>query len=138
MNTIVLDTNVLIDHVHGFAHWLDPLLEDSEHNKLIVPTIVIAEYLTTQNAETTEGLKKSNEFLNTFLKQDLTEPIAQVLGILLRRKTYVPGASMGDLIIASTALYLDVPLATTNSRDFARIPHLRFFDPKRFTTAPRS
>ena len=132
MKTVVLDTSVLIDHVHGFAHWLDPLLEDIEHNKLVVPTIAIAEYLTTQDAETIEGFEKSKAFLDTFVKQDLTESIALVLGTLLRRKTHVPSASMGDLIIASTALHLGAPLATTNTRDFARIPQLHFFDPKTF------
>ena len=130
MNAIVLDTSILIDYAHGHADWIESLLLESEKNKLIIPTIAIAEYLTAQEAETKDGYEKSKRFLDSFIKQELTVEIAEVLGRLFRRKTYFPGASTGDLIIAATALHLDVPLATTNQRDFTRIPQLRFFDPK--------
>lgn len=37
---------------------------------------------------------------------------------------------MPNLIVAATALQMDAVLATRNISDFARIPNLRFFDPK--------
>ena len=48
---------------------------------------------------------------------------------ILRHKKFTPSASLADLIIASTTLYLDAELATRNISDFSKIPGLRIFDP---------
>lgn len=128
MRSIVLDTNVLIDHIHSFAPWVSNFLE-SGGTQLIIPTIVIAEYSTDIQMETELGRKRSEEYLSWFSKQPLNEEIAGILGSLLRRKAYSQGAGLADLIIASTALYLDAELATRNKSDFDRIPHLKFFNP---------
>lgn len=130
MKTIVLDANVLIDNVNGYAKWLDYPLQKPERYSLIVPTIVIAEYLTAQEHETDKGKEKSYKYLAAFKIQDLNFSIAEILGKILRRKTYASSAGLADLIIASTAIYLDASLATSNKKDFAKIPGLRFFDPK--------
>lgn len=129
MDKIVLDTNILIDHVHGHARWLDGLLEKG-NIKLIVPTIVIAEYHTAQELETAEGKRSSSLYLSAFSVQDFTQPIAEILGTLLRKKCYAPGASMADLMVAATALHLDAHLATRNTVHFRRIPGMRFYLPK--------
>lgn len=129
MKTIVLDTNVLIDNVHGYAEWLDELLPAPNKFLLVVPTIVVAEYHTAGELETKTGIEKSREYLNQFKIQDLTVGIAEILGRILRRRTYAAGANMGDLIVAATALFLDCELATRNRKDFAKIPDLKFFDP---------
>lgn len=127
MRILVLDTNVLIDNVQGFAKWIDILLLNINY-RLVVPSIVIAEYHTAQELETSTGYNKSQRYLSSFVIQDLTYEIAQVLGKILRRKTYVPSAGLADLIIAATAIYLNAELATRNKSDFAKIPGLRFFD----------
>lgn len=130
MNTIVVDTNILIDSAHGFAPWVRSLVDESEKYLLIVPTIVIAEYLSALENDLKQHSNRSKEFLQLFKIQDLTSDIAEVLGTILRRKSYLAGASMADLIIAATTLYLHGELATRNKKDFIKIPHLRFFDPK--------
>ena len=129
MKKIVLDTDILIDNIYGFAPWVKTFLQ-SENVKLVTPTIVIAEYLNDKKAETELGEKESKKYLSWFQTQDLNEEIAYILGMILRRKTYASGASLADLIIASTAIYLDAELATRNKVDFSKIPNLRFFDPK--------
>jgi len=131
LKIIVLDTNILIDNVHGFASWVDNLLNQQQEYQLVVPTIVVAEYLTAQEVETTYGSLKSKDYLALFESMDLTFEIAETLGQILRRKAYAPGANTGDLIIAATAIYLDGELATRNKSDFEKIPNLRFFDPKK-------
>lgn len=132
MKIIILDTNVLIDNIYGFAPWVNQLL-GRDNSKLVIPTIVIAEYLNDQQVETELGKKKSEEYLNWFIKQDLNEEIAKVLGTILRRKTYPKGAGLADLIVASTAIYLSGELATRNKNNFSGIPDLRFFNPKNST-----
>lgn len=131
MITIVLDTNVLIDNVHGFASWVDQLLNRPHQFRLVVPTIVVAEYLSAQEIETEKGKEKSEDYLSLFIKQDLTEEIAKELGTILRRKTYISGASISDLIVAATAIYLEAELATGNKSHFSKIPNLKFFDSKK-------
>lgn len=130
MKTVVLDTNILIDNVYGFAPWIDILLNRPLEYKLLVPTVAVAEYLTAQEIETARGKGRSKKFLSLFQIQDLTFEIAEVLGTILRRKTYPHGTGLADLIIASTAISLDVEFATRNKNDFKGIPRLRFFEPK--------
>lgn len=129
MKTVVLDTNILIDNVHGFAPWLNDLLKKSQEYRLVVPTIGVAEYFTAGEIETADGREKSKNYLAVFEIVDLTFEIAEVLGQILRHKTYPPGANMADLIIASTSIYLKAELATKNNSDFAKIPNLHLFDP---------
>lgn len=130
MKTVVLDTNILIDNVHGFALWVSVLLENTVGYRVIVPTVAVAEYLTAQEIETVRGKGRSKKYLSLFRIQDLTFEIAEVLGTILRRKSHPKGADFADLIIASTTIYLDAELATRNKSHFQGISGLRFFDPK--------
>lgn len=97
---------------------------------LVIPTITIAEYHTSKELDTNKGYQKSKKYLELFRHQDLTTDIAEILGRLLRRKTYPSSANIADLIVASTAIYLNAYLATRNQSDFAKMPDLRFFDLK--------
>ncbi|MEK7188553.1 MAG: PIN domain-containing protein [Patescibacteria group bacterium] len=128
MKTIVLDTNILIDYIHGYAPWLNLLLKSD--SRVIISTIVVAEYLQAPSLDKKTEVRSAERTFALFEKQDLTQEIAEILGRMLRRKKYPPGADLVDLIIASTALYLDAQLATRNKLHFKGIPGLRFFDPK--------
>lgn len=128
MKAIVLDTNILIDYIKGFAPWVDNFFDENDV-KLVIPTIVIAEYLNDKKVETKLGAEESKKFLSWFEKQDLNEEIAHILGRILRRKTFVVSAGLADLIIAATTIHLDAKLATRNKADFAKIPDLAFFEP---------
>ena len=130
MKSIVLDTDVLIDYANGHARWLDMILPSQDLIKVVLPTVVIAEYFASTALDNEKEVLIADKTFAFFTKQDLTENIAKILGSLLRHKTYASGASTIDLIVASTSLFLDAELATRNKKDFAKIPHLRFFDPK--------
>lgn len=134
MKSIVLDTDVLIDYANGHAKWIDKTtLSADVQIKVILPTIVIAEYFASTAFDKEEDVLIADKTFALFTKQDLTENIAKVLGSILRHKTYVSSASLADLIIASTALFFGAELATRNKKHFAKIPHLHFFDPKSVT-----
>lgn len=131
MKRLVIDTNILIDFQKGYAVWLQEILKSPGIEKRVVlPTIAIAEYLTAQSFDKKQTRATGDKVLSMFVKQDFTEGVARVMGELLRHKDYPSGASIQDLIIASTAVYLDLPLATGNKKHFEGIPDLRFFDPK--------
>mgnify|MGYP001572633410 FL=1 len=93
---------------------------------------MIAEYYTSTSLEHEKESQIADKTFSFFTTQDLTEPIAKILGRILRRKSYTPGTSLADLIVASTALFLNSELATRNKKDFAKIPDLTFFDPKKY------
>lgn len=131
MRTVVLDTNILIDNVHGFSRWVDNALNQSEKYHLIVPTIVVAEYFTSQETEVSSGYLQSKNYLALFKSVNFTFEMAEILGRILRRKTYAPSANTANLIIAATTIYFNAELATRNKDDFTKIPNLRFFDPKK-------
>lgn len=132
MQKIIVDTNILIDYANGYAKWLDNFFKARNSGaKLILPTIVIAEYFTSTSLEKEENAEIADKTFSFFIKQDLNEEIAKVLGAMMRRKVYPLGAGLADLIIAATALHLDGELATRNKADFLKIPNLRFFDSKR-------
>ena len=131
MQNIVIDTNILIDYANGYARWLDNFIKVRDPDtKLVLPTIVIAEYFTSTDLEDRENAEIADRTFSFFVKQDLNEPIAKILGTILRHKTYSSSAGTADLIIASTAIYLNAELATRNKVDFSRIPNLRLFDLK--------
>lgn len=133
MKTIVIDTNILIDYVNSHALWLEEILaSEKKTTQLVLPTIVIAEYFASTVLEEEKEVRIADKTFAIFTKQDLTEEIARILGSILRHKSYPSGASLADLVIAATALFLDAELATRNKADFAKIPHLRFFDPKQY------
>lgn len=134
MKQIVVDANILVDYVNGYASWLGHLLKLKDFKsdyEIILPTIVIAEYFAALSLEKKSEQKFADEMFILFRKKDLTEEIAKVLGRILRHKSYLHGASIADLIIASTAIYLDAELATNNKTHFENIPALRFFDPEK-------
>lgn len=132
MQKIIVDTNILIDYANGYAKWLDKFFNARNSDvKLVLPTIVIAEYFTSISLENNDDAEIADKTFSLFAKQDLNEPIAKILGAIMRRKTYSPGAGISDLIIASTAIFLDAELATNNKKDFAKIPDLRLFDSRK-------
>lgn len=129
MAAIVLDTNILIDYVKGYASWIDDILESpNAGSELVLPTIVIAEYFASNALDDKKEVAIVDKTFALFKKQELTEDIAKELGGLLRHKSYPSGASIADLIIAATALCLHAPLATRNNAHFRGIPNLTFFD----------
>lgn len=131
MRKIVVDTNILIDYAHGYADWLGEILTVRQDIiELILPTIVIAEYYASQVLESEQEAAVTEKMFSLFLKQDLTEETAKVLGQILRRKSYPAGASLADLIIAATTVCLNAELATNNKTHFETIPYLRLFNLK--------
>ncbi|MGI8420321.1 MAG: type II toxin-antitoxin system VapC family toxin [Candidatus Levyibacteriota bacterium] len=129
MKRVVIDTDVLIDFSKGHSTWLEKSLRQEKRTiELILPTVVIAEYLASHILEDPKLMKATEELFSLFRKQDFTEEIAKILALILRKKNYPRSAGFADLVIASTTVYLDAQLATRNKVDFSDIPKLRLFD----------
>ena len=95
---IVVDTDILIDYANGYAKWVGSILSLNDFDvSLVLPTIVIAEYFTATSLDDPKEVIIADKMFSLFLKQDLTEEIAKILGENLRHKTYPLGASIADL-----------------------------------------
>lgn len=131
MKRVVLDTDILIDYSKGYADWLEEIIVPEKRKfDLIIPTIVIAEYFASKLLDDPKLVSVTDDLLSLFQKQDFNEEIARILAVILRHKTYADSASLADLIVASTSIYLDAELATRNKSDFVKIPGLRLFEVK--------
>ena len=125
---VILDTDVLVDLAHGKAEWLEELIKRPGRNRIIVPTAVVAEYWGAAELDDKENLRKAEKLFKSFVRQELTEEIAKLVGTLNRHKDYPAGASFVDLVVASTAITMEARLATRNKKHFAKIPGLDFFE----------
>lgn len=126
MKTVVFDTDVLIDHTHGYAPWIDTLLIEG-NVRFIIPTIVFSEFFASNIFDDDNQIKKAEEGFVYFERQDFTFDCAMNLASLLRHKPFPSGASISDLMVAATALYLDAEIATRNISHFQGIPGIKLF-----------
>ena len=114
---VLLDTNIVIAHVqNGVA-----LPDWGTHFALSV--ISEAEILRYPGA-TEHDIQKIEDWLSTVAIIPVDSAIARRAASLGRtRKTKLP-----DLLIAATAIEMDLPLMTKNKKDFTRIPGLTIRD----------
>ncbi len=124
-NSKVLDTNILIYH-------LSDGLEDNAEQSLVKAfesnsyiSVITRIELLGWSKHTDESLRDAEELLENLKEQSLNEEIVKRC-IQLRQITSL---KMPDAIIAATALYLELPLITRNSKDFEKAPNLQLFNP---------
>ncbi|HLD21561.1 MAG TPA: type II toxin-antitoxin system VapC family toxin [Patescibacteria group bacterium] len=111
---LLLDTNILIEHLQ-FGTIPPPHFFDYS-----ISTITEAEILRLSGVGEQE-IEKIEQWLMTVEIIPVTSVIARKAAFLGRtRKTKLP-----DLLIAATAIELNIPLVTKNVKDFRRIPHLK-------------
>lgn len=116
---ICLDTNIIISIANG------TLGEDIVGNDPIVcPSIVPIESLGYPSIKSIEE-RRIRELLATLTVIPLTDTIIEIAIKLRQGKTM----SLGDAIVAATALESDSQLWTANTKDFEHIDGLDVFNP---------
>lgn len=123
---ILLDTSILIDIERGMR----PLPEDED---FVIATVTAAELLHGLMMATKAHRARREAFVEHVFELVPTIPFNLTIArtyariwVEALRSGRSPGAH--DLMVAATALTLDVPLATLNRRDFVRISGLRLWD----------
>jgi predicted nucleic acid-binding protein len=114
-----LDTNAVIYYCGGelaAVSVLEPILFAQS---VIVPAVVITELWSGKHTKQDE-MKNVESFLETILVMAMDAHIAKSAGIIRRDHNL----SIGDSIIAATALATNAILLTRNVRDFKRVPAL--------------
>lgn len=117
---VCLDTNILIYLANGSLP-----AEPIRHLSGYYASVTKIESLGYGDLIVTEALQIM-EFLTAYQQLDLDDEIIHQ-AINIRR---IKKISLGDCIIAATALVYDLPLWTANIKDFSGIPGLKFYNPQ--------
>lgn len=121
-DTILVDSDVLIDAGRGLAEALDCLQRHEAANTLTISVITQLELLVgCQNKAEQRKLVKS---LRRFDVLKLSEDISDSATLLITRYRLSHGLMMPDALIAATALVHDIPLLSKNQRDYRFITGL--------------
>ncbi len=114
---IVLDTTVLIDHLRGL-----PAARDYLRSLSSIPTCSevtrteVLQGLRSRERSAAEALFEALEWA------DVDQSISRRAGEVGRRYRRSHSLALADLIIAATAVELDMRVATTNVRHFPMFP----------------
>ena len=113
-NTVLLDSNYVIGILNGAISISElPLYRHA------VSVVTIMELYALAGMSANEELR-IDEAIRELVIVPVTIPIAKRAGILARTRK----RGKSDLIIAATALELNIPLLTKNTHDFKHIPNL--------------
>lgn len=125
MQKVVIDSDILIDHLRFQSELLDAIFYQLLSNKLkaYLPSVVASEIYSGKGTKENTQLKVVEELLDQLEFIPADEEISKIAGCLIRDK----GLGLGDAIVAATTLSLNAKLATRNTKDFIGIKGLRFF-----------
>lgn len=126
MQKVVVDSDIIIDHLRGHSQNVNNLLKGINLEKLqvFIPGIVVSEIFSGQDTKQGKRLKVIDDlffFLN-FTPAD--EQISRLAGMIVRDNRPM---QLNDAIVAATAISLNAKLATRNKKHFAGVKDLRFY-----------
>lgn len=130
MKKIVLDTSIIIDYARGKDKTLIKLLKLQKEKKveLIVPSLVIFEFYSGLSLEKKSIFQKTESLFTKFKIVKIDEQIAKMAAKINRKKKLYQKIGAVDLLIGITTIYYSAYLATKNTKDFKKIPGLRFWE----------
>jgi predicted nucleic acid-binding protein len=126
MADILVDTNIIIDHLRGFRPATQYLLEKKKTDELWISLISLAEIYAGKRMEEKNVALRVRRFLTSFRTAYLSSKIAITAGEYARR---INGMSLPDAFIAATAVTKGFALATRNVEHFKGVKTLRIEPP---------
>lgn len=125
MQKIVIDSDILIDHLRFHSEILDTIFYQlaSKKVKAYLPSVVASEIYSGQDTKGSQQRKIVEELLGQLEFVPANEEISKIAGFLIRDKRL----GLADAIVAATALNLNAKLATRNIKDFIGVKGLKFF-----------
>ena len=123
---VVLDTDILIDHLRGFTKAKIFLaLYDEQSISGIISTLTVMELLSGKSASEDIKRIKIEKLLSLFKTVDVTFSIAEKAGELRRKYSTNPI----DSIIAATAISYNLKLATCNISHYQMVEGITIWKP---------
>ncbi len=117
--SFVLDTDAIVHFVKADTRAVEVLSPILAREMIIVPSIVVVELWSSAKASRAE-MDAIAAFLNSTLVMSLDRDLGKFAGEL--RRDY--RLSLGDSVVAATALSMSAAVLTRNVRDFKKVPDL--------------
>lgn len=125
----LLDTNACIALINASSPRLLVRFREHMPSEFVMSSVVIAELLfgAQKSARAADNTRVVRQFVSPFVHLPFDDTCA-IEYARLRAELERMGTPIGanDLMIAATALAHDVVLITRNTREFARVPNLRY------------
>ena len=123
---LLIDTDVLIDYSRGIEKTKGILKNlESEHN-LAISVVTQLELMV--GCENKADFKSLQKFLSNFEIIQLSKSTSEQAVDLFKKYRLSHGVLIPDMLIASTALTLEIPLLSKNRKDFRFINKLELIE----------
>jgi len=122
-DTVLIDTDILIDSARGVPESITFLQETTRNNLPAISVVTQMELIV--GCRNKIELGHLEGFLRRFQIIKLTERISDIAVDLIKRYRLSHGLMIADSIIAATALCFDHSFITKNQRDYHFIDNLR-------------
>ena len=119
----IVDTDILIDYSRGIEKAKASIVALESDNRLAISVITQLELMV--GCENKQDFKLLKTFLNDFEVIPLNSTISDKAVELFEKFRLSHGVMIPDMLIASTAIFLDVPLISKNQKDFRFIKELK-------------
>ena len=123
---ILIDTDVLIDYSRGIKETKE-ILSSLESNYILAISVVTQLELMV-GCENKADFKSLQKFLSNFEIIQLSKSTSEKTVDLFKEYRLSHGVLIPDMLIASTALTLKIPLLSKNRKDFRFINKLNLFE----------
>lgn len=124
MKKILLDTSVLIDFLRR-KDKVDTLLNKISNNEFYISIVTHTELYSGKSVwEEKEARRELEKLLSIIKVLPLITEISQIAGKI---KAYNNDRTLLDCIIAATAIYHKLDLATLNTKDFEKIKGIKLW-----------
>ncbi len=121
MNKLLLDTNILIDHLRGYEKAL--IFLEKNFNKILISSLTVAElYSGVVDGEARERLESLIELFKII---PLTTEIAIQGGLYFRQYYKSHGIDIVDALLAATASENKLTLMTRNKKHFPMFKNIK-------------
>jgi len=119
---LLVDTDVLIDFSRGVEQSREQLRELEKNRVLAISVVTQLELMV--GCENNRAFKSLQKFLDSFNILHLNSSISKQAVELFEEYRLSHGVLIPDMLIASTALTLEIPLMSKNRKDFRFIDKL--------------
>jgi len=122
---VVLDTNILIDHLRrkkSIDSVLSRFLQDNPNENIAISILTIQELFTGQSSREPQIEQIIFDLIDPYKKLEYSFQIAKLAGELSRDSKSQP--QFADAAIAATCILNDAKLLTLNQKDFTGIKEL--------------
>lgn len=129
VTSVILDTDILVDHARGRRETLKKLLRLQEKGKIeiIVPSVVIFEFYSGSSLENKNIFDQAEILFSQFRIVSVDELIAKLAAEINRKNNLYQEIGAVDLLVGATAIYYSGLVATRNKKDFQKIPGIEFW-----------